>query len=189
MIYRAFGKRVFDVFFSLLALVLLSPLLLVVSLLIRVFDPGPVIFRQNRIGRNGETFAFYKFRSMPVNTGDIPSDKIGAVRIGPVGRFIRRTSIDELPQLFNILRGDMSIVGPRPPIASQVELIGLRRSNGALLCRPGLTGLAQISSFDGMTVPQKAEFDGIYARSITLLGDVKIVLGTLTYLLKPPPVY
>lgn len=189
MIYRAFGKRVFDIFFSLLALLLLSPLLVVVALLIKVFDPGPVIFRQNRVGRNGESFVFYKFRSMPVNTGDIPSDKIGAVRIGAVGRFIRRTSIDELPQLLNILKGDMSIVGPRPPITSQTELIGLRRSNGALLCRPGLTGLAQIRSFDGMTVPQKAEFDGMYARSISFLGDIKIVLGTFTYLLKPPPVY
>ncbi|WP_445767928.1 sugar transferase [Rheinheimera sp.] len=189
MIYRAFGKRVLDIFVSLAALMLLSPLLLIAALLIKVFDPGPVIFCQNRIGRNGEPFVFYKFRSMPVNTGDIPSDRIGAVKIRPVGRFIRRTSIDELPQLFNILRGDMSIVGPRPPITSQIELIETRRANGALLCRPGLTGLAQICSFDGMTVSQKAAFDGTYARSVTFLGDVKIILGTFTYLLKPPPVY
>jgi O-antigen biosynthesis protein WbqP len=189
MIYRVFFKRDLDIFFSLAAMLLLSPLLLIVALLIKVFDPGPVIFRQKRVGINGEPFVFYKFRSMPVNTVDIPSDKIGALKIRRVGRFIRRTSIDELPQLFNILRGDMSIVGPRPPIASQIELIGLRRSNGALLCRPGLTGLAQIRSFDGMTVLQKAEIDGVYARSITLLGDIKIILGTFTYLVKPPPVY
>ena len=83
----------------------------------------------------------------------------------------------------------MSIVGPRPPITSQIELIETRRANGALLCRPGLTGLAQICSFDGMTVSQKAAFDETYARSVTFLGDVKIILGTFTYLLKPPPVY
>jgi O-antigen biosynthesis protein WbqP len=189
VIYPTFGKRAFDIFFSLAALLILSPLLLIVALLIKVFDSGPVIFRQRRIGRHGEPFIFYKFRSMPVNTGDIPSDKIRDIEIGRVGRFIRRTSMDELPQLFNILRGDMSIVGPRPSIASQRELIEARRSNGALLCRPGLTGLTQIRSFDGMTVSQKAESDAAYARSITLFGDVKIILGTFSYLLKPPPVY
>ena len=189
MIYRAFGKRIFDTFFSLLALLLLSPLLMAVAMLIKILDPGPVIFRQSRIGRNGESFVFYKFRSMPMSTGDIPSDRIGAVKIGPLGKFIRRTSIDELPQLFNILRGDMSVVGPRPPIASQIKLIETRRANGALLFRPGLTGLAQIRSFDGMTISQKAEYDGIYARSMTFLGDVKIILNTFIYLFKPPPVY
>ena len=83
----------------------------------------------------------------------------------------------------------MSMVGPRPPIASQVELIETRRANGALLCRPGLTGLAQIRSFDGMTVSQKAAFDGTYARSVTFLGDIRIIIGTFIYLLKSPPVY
>lgn len=187
--YQVFGKRIFDVSCALLALLLLSPILLMTALMIKVFDPGPVIFRQQRIGRSGESFAFYKFRSMPVNTANVPSDKLGEVKIKPIGKFIRRTNIDELPQLLNILKGDMSVVGPRPPIPSQTELIEMRRKNGALSCRPGLTGLAQVSSFDGMTVAQKAEFDGSYARSITLLQDVKIILNTFVYLLKPPPVY
>jgi O-antigen biosynthesis protein WbqP len=189
MIYRTFGKRALDIVISMVALMFLWPILLLVAFLIKIFDPGPVIFRQNRVGRNGELFVFYKFRSMPLNTGDIPSDSIGVVEVGLIGKFIRRTSIDEFPQLFNILRGDMSVVGPRPPIPRQIELIEARRANGALLCRPGLTGLAQIKSFNGMTVFQKADFDGAYARSVTFLGDIKIILGTFTYLLKPPPVY
>lgn len=187
--YQAFGKRALDISCAFLALLVLSPLLLLTALLIKVLDPGPVIFRQQRVGRNGTSFAFYKFRSMPVNTANVPSDQLGTVRIKPIGWFIRRTNIDELPQLVNILKGDMSVVGPRPPIPSQTDLVEMRRVNGALRCRPGLTGLAQVSSFNGMTVAKKAEFDGEYARSITFLQDVKIVLNTFVYLLKPPPVY
>ncbi len=187
--YKRWGKRLFDLFFAGLAVLALSPLLLLVVVLIKLFDPGPVIFRQKRVGRNGACFTFLKFRSMPVNTGDIPSDQVGTVKIGPIGKFIRRTNIDELPQLFNILKGDMSIVGPRPPLEKQAELISLRRQNGALSCRPGLTGLAQVRSYDGMLVTQKATFDGEYAHSISLWNDVKIILQTFLYLLKPPPVY
>ena len=189
MIYRAYGKRFFDIFFSMWAIILLLPLFIVVSTLIKYYDSWPVIFRQRRVGRNGELFIFYKFRSMPINTGDIPSDKIVKFKIGRIGQIIRRTSIDEIPQLFNILRGDMSFVGPRPPIAIQTELIEARRSNGALACRPGLTGLAQINSFDGMSTSQKADLDGVYTRSITFLSDMKIILGTFIYILKPPPKY
>ena len=189
MIYQAFGKRVMDILVSLSALIIFSPILLMIYFLIKIFDPGPAIFRQTRLGRNDESFILYKFRSMPVNTENIASDKISAVKIGSVGKFIRRTNIDELPQLFNILCGDMSLVGPRPPILSQAELIEARRANGALMCRPGLTGLAQIYSFDGMTVGQKAEYDGIYVNSVTFFGDIKIIFGTFSYLLKPPPIY
>lgn len=189
MIYQRYGKRALDIIFSLLFLSLLFPVLVIVAASIKISDPGPAIFRQLRIGRYGNAFVFYKFRSMPLNTGDIPSDRLGQVKLKPVGKFIRRTNIDELPQLFNILRGDMSIVGPRPPIGSQVELLEARRANGALNCRPGLTGLAQVNSFDGMTAYQKADFDSRYAQSVTLFGDLKIICRTFLYLLKPPPVY
>lgn len=187
--YLLFGKRLLDICLATCALVLLSPLLILTALSIKVFDSGPVIFKQRRIGRGGATFVFYKFRSMPVNTGDLPSDRLGSVKLGPIGKFIRRTNIDELPQLVNILKGDMSIVGPRPPIPGQIELIEARRKNGALNCRPGLTGLAQINSFDGMTAVEKAAFDGKYVSSLSLVGDMKIMVGTAAYLLKPPPVY
>ncbi len=172
-----------------MALVILSPLMLAVALLIKIGDPGPVIFRQQRTGAGGRQFTFYKFRSMPMNTGDIPSDRLGEVKMTTVGRFIRRTNVDELPQLWNIMKGDMSLVGPRPPLPNQIELIELRRANGALDCRPGLTGLAQVSSYDGMSVASKAELDGRYAARMSLREDVSIVLATFGYLLKPPPKY
>lgn len=187
--YQKIGKRALDLSIVFTSLFILSPLLLVIACLIKVFDPGPIIFKQQRIGRYGHMFTFYKFRSMPVNTGDIPSDQVGKIKLTWIGKFIRRSNVDELPQLYNVLLGDMSIVGPRPPISSQSELIELRRQNGALQCRPGLTGLAQVNSFNGMSVAEKAAFDGTYSNNISLAGDIKIVLRTFIYLLKPPPVY
>ncbi|WP_144393540.1 sugar transferase [Pleionea sediminis] len=187
--YRAFGKRLFDLFIVISSVVLLSPLMLLISLLIKLFDPGPVIFKQVRVGVEAKKFQFYKFRSMPVNTGDKASDELGEISLTWIGKLIRRTNLDELPQLFNVLKGEMSFVGPRPPIPLQKELIELRASNGALSCKPGLTGLAQINSFDGMSVSEKAKLDGEYANKITFLGDIKIILNTFLYLLKPPPIY
>lgn len=174
---------------ALTALIMLSPLMFLIAVLIKIFDPGPIFFKQTRIGFAGKNFVLWKFRSLPINTGDIPSDQLGSVKIKLIGRFIRRSNLDELPQLFNILIGDMSIVGPRPPISSQTELIFLRNRNGSLLCRPGLTGLAQVNSFTGMTVIQKAGLDGQYVHSITFWGDLKIIFKTFSYLLAPPPVY
>ena len=187
--YKKFGKRFFDIFLSTAAMLILSPPMVFISLLIKITDPGSIIFKQSRIGRGGQEFEFYKFRSMPVNTGDVSSDKVGDVRIGRVGKFIRRTSIDELPQLFNILLGDMSIVGPRPAIPSQTELINLRKNNNSIQCLPGLTGYAQINSFNGMSVKEKADLDEEYANSISLINDLKIIIRTFSYLSKPPPVY
>lgn len=189
MCYKRVGKRFLDFFIVFTAMIILLPLILLVALLIKLFDPGPIIFKQDRIGKNGRKFKFYKFRSMPVNTGDLASDEIGQVKITWVGKILRRTNIDELPQLFNVLKGDMSIVGPRPPIISQEQLIELRRDNGALQCLPGLTGLAQVSSFDGMTLSEKASFDGEYANNVSFYLDIKIIFNTFFYLLRPPPVY
>jgi O-antigen biosynthesis protein WbqP len=188
-LYSRFGKRGMDATLALLAIVLISWLLLIIVLCIRATSSGPAIFKQQRIGKDGKKFTIFKFRSMPVATGDIASDQLGNLQIGRFGQFIRRTNLDELPQLVNILRGDMAVVGPRPPLPGQVELIEIRRVNGALYCRPGLTGLAQVSSFDGMTVAQKAEFDGQYARTVGLIVDAAIILRTFAYLLNPPPTY
>lgn len=187
--YQAFFKRLTDIALSIIALLLLSPILILTTICIKVCDHGPIIFVQRRIGRHGQTFFFFKFRSMPVNTGDIPSDQIGALKLTWIGSLIRRTNIDELPQLLNILCGDMSIVGPRPALPSQTELTGCRQENGALGCRPGLTGLAQVNAYDGMSTGEKAVFDGRYASAITFRNDVSIVLKTFLYLLKPPPRY
>lgn len=188
-LYSTFGKRLFDIVLVLVTAIALLPLLILVALLIKLFDPGPIIFCQKRVGLKGKNFDFYKFRSMPVNTGDIPSDQLGSIRMTCVGKLIRRTNIDELPQLFNILKGDMSVVGPRPPLINQKELIEHRHKNRAILCRPGLTGLAQISSFNGMSLCEKADLDGEYAMSISFKNDLLIIIKTFGYLLRPPPVY
>lgn len=187
--YARWGKRCIDVVATASTCILLAPLLLVIAIMIKIFDPGPVIFRQTRVGRGGRLFTFYKFRSMPVGTKNLPSSQIGEVRLTWIGRILRRSNLDELPQLYNILRGDMSLVGPRPPIPSQTDLIELRRANGALDIRPGLTGLAQVNSYSGMSPEEKAALDGRYAGDVTMLADARIILRTVLYLTKPPPVY
>lgn len=187
--YSRFGKRALDVFVALLLCLLFLPCLLLIFIGTKFTDNGPIFFSQKRVGKGGGIFNFYKFRTMPVNTGDIPSDQLADLKLPAFFQFLRRSNIDEIPQLFNILRGDMSLIGPRPCLASQVCLIDLRRQNSAFNCAPGLTGLAQVNSFDGMSVEQKAEFDGEYARNISLLKDVRIFTRTFSYLLKPPPKY
>lgn len=187
--YARFGKRLFDLLAAAVALIVLSPLMLLVGIAIRLEDGGPALFRQKRVGQDGKPFVLFKFRSMPVNTGDIPSAQASNVKVTRVGTFIRRTNIDELPQLINILRGDMSVVGPRPALPSQKTLCDLRRSLGVLRCKPGLTGLAQINSYDGMPETEKASWDAKYCEQITLVGDLAIIFRTFGYLRKPPPVY
>ena len=183
------GKRLGDIIFSIISLFFLSPIFLFTALLILMFDKGPIFFTQNRIGKRNKTFVFIKFRSLPMKTPNLPSDKLGKVKISLIGKIIRRTNIDELPQLLNILRGDMSFVGPRPALSSQKELIEERISNGSINCMPGLTGLAQVNSYNGMTFLEKARFDAIYFKNISLLKDLNIILKTFIYLLSPPPKY
>jgi O-antigen biosynthesis protein WbqP len=162
---------------------------LLVALAIRLEDGGPAIFRQQRIGRGGVPFTILKFRSMPVATPDLPSAAAGALKITRIGAFIRRTNIDELPQLVNILAGDMSFIGPRPALPAQVTLVERRRAAGVLAARPGLTGLAQVNAYDGMPEEEKVEWERRYLARITLLGDLRILAQTVVYLLRPPPVY
>ena len=181
-------KRTFDLCFALLAVIFLSPVLIVTALIIYAQDGGNPIFVQKRVGKDGEFFKIFKFRSMPINAENIPSRHAHKLPITPFGKFIRRTNLDELPQLFNIVLGDMSIVGPRPAIPCQTELTELRKK-GALSFKPGLTGWAQIHGFDGMSVEQKAKYDNEYAKKASLLMDISIILRTFAYLLKPPPVY
>ena len=188
-LYQFFGKRLFDFLFSIISIIILSPLIISISILIRLFDPGPLFFKHKRIGLNEKIFEMYKFRSMPVGTKEISSDKISKVELTWVGKLIRRTNIDELPQLINILKGDMSIVGPRPALLTQKDLIQSRRQNGTISYRPGLTGLAQVSSYTGMSVHKKVQFDEEYINSISLKFDLIIIFKTFIYLLKPPPIY
>ncbi len=187
--YATFWKRAIDLAAAGGTLILLSPVLAAIAIAIRFDDGGPVIYRQRRIGRFGKDFELLKFRSMPVNTAVVTSDKARTIQPTRTGRWLRRSNVDELPQLINILKGEMSLVGPRPALPAQEELIERRTKNGALRCSPGLTGLAQVSAFDGMSVEQKAEYDGEYAHNIRFLGDTTIVLRTVGYLFRPPPVY
>lgn len=187
--YERSIKRVFDVVFAGLTLIALSPLMLLISLAIRIEDRGPAFFRQKRIGRNGAEFDLLKFRSMPVSASNVPKTDAGALTITRVGKLIRRTNLDELPQLINVLRGEMSLVGPRPAISSQTALIEMRKKAGVERCLPGMTGLAQVNAYDGMPETEKAAHDSRYASSISFANDFKILSKTFGYLLRRPPVY
>ena len=188
-LYEQSFKRVFDALAAACAIVALSPLLLLTALAILLEDGGPVIFRQARMGRNGRTFVLMKFRSMPVGTPDLPSAASKTLTVTRVGAIIRRTNVDELPQLINILRGDMSVVGPRPALPSQETLLAARNRAGVSVLRPGLTGLAQVRSYDGMPEAEKVDWERRYAARVTFLGDVGIILATVGYLFRRPPVY
>ncbi|GHV36741.1 UDP-phosphate galactose phosphotransferase [Clostridia bacterium] len=170
-------KRGGDIALSALALLVLSPF----ALLLRVFM-HPMLFTQRRAARGGGTFTLYKLRSMradaPPNVPTHLMSNAGAY-ITPFGAFIRKTSIDELPQLWNVLRGDMSLVGPRPALWNQDDLLALRERSGANLVRPGLTGLAQIMGRDELPVEVKADYDGQYARDYCLKLDIQIIFSTV----------
>ena len=175
-------KRILDFLLSLLALVVLSPLLLVLAVIIRATSPGPVFFRQKRVGQYKSHFMIYKYRTMRT---DAPKDqpthllKDPNAYITPVGRFLRRSSLDELPQLFNILRGEMSLVGPRPALWNQFDLIAERDKYDANDVRPGLTGWAQINGRDELPIDVKARLDGEYVKRMSFFFDARCILGTV----------
>lgn len=163
----SFFKRIFDIFCSLLAIIVLGIPMLIVAIAIKIDSKGPVLFKQDRVGKNKKIFKIWKFRSMFTNTDpNAPTHELGNAtsHITKVGKFIRKTSIDELPQLFNILSGKMSIVGPRPALWNQYDLIAERDKYGANNIRPGLTGLAQISGRDELEISEKAKLDGEYMK-------------------------
>ena len=185
--YQKFFKRFFDIVLSLFAIIVLALPMLIIAIVVKATSKGPAIFVQDRVGKDGKPFRFYKFRSMCVDAPhDIATRDIKAESyITKTGRFLRRTSLDELPQLFCILKGDMSLIGPRPVVCSETELTEKRRATGALAVRPGLTGLAQIRARDNLTnMSLKAEIDGEYAKKITFWGDIKILFKTVLVVLK-----
>lgn len=176
--YRFFIKRCLDFVLSLLALILLSPVLLIVAVLVRIKLGTPVIFKQERPGRNEKIFRMYKFRTMTDqkdNEGRLLPDEI---RLTSFGKKLRSTSLDELPELFNILKGDMSIVGPRPLLVRYLPLYNERQRHRHDV-RPGFTGLAQVNGRNSISWEEKFEWDIKYIQHITFLGDVKIILKTI----------
>lgn len=189
MIYKKYLKRILDVALSGVSLVILSPLMALIAIAVRFEDGESALFFQERIGLEEQPFYIIKFRSMAVNAGNLPSAEASALEVTRIGRILRRTNLDELPQLLNIFKGDMSVVGPRPALPTQNFLTSLRLTNGALACRPGLTGLAQVSSYDGMSEEEKAMYDARYASNITFLKDLWIIFRTFSYLAHRPPTY
>ena len=180
-------KRILGLLLSLLALVVLSPLLLILSAIIRLTSPGPVFFRQRRVGIGKTHFMIYKFRTMRI---DAPKDqpthllKDPSAYITPVGRFLRRSSLDELPQLLNIIKGEMAVVGPRPALWNQFDLIAERDKYGANDVRPGLTGWAQINGRDELPIDVKARLDGEYVKRMSFGFDVRCIMGTVVKVLR-----
>ncbi len=184
--YKHFFKKFFDILLSLLGLILLSPLFLIISIIVFIDDPGPIIFSQKRVGKNKKLFKLHKFRSMKRKTPDIPTHLLENPDqyITRVGRFLRKTSLDELPQLWDIFRGKMSIIGPRPALWNQDDLIAERDKYGANGVTPGLTGWAQINGRDELEIPEKAKLDGEYVQKMGFGFDCKCFFGTIKSVLK-----
>ncbi len=185
--YLKFFKRIIDILLSGIGLVVLAIPMGVVALMIKKEDPGPALFKQKRVGRNKEYFNLYKFRSMKMDTPhDTPTHMLENPDqyILKIGAIIRKTSIDELPQMWNIFKGDMSIIGPRPALWNQDDLIEERDKYGANDVRPGLTGWAQINGRDELEIPVKAKLDGEYVDKQGFVMDLRCFIGTIISVLK-----
>jgi O-antigen biosynthesis protein WbqP len=184
--YKHIIKRCFDIVISGIAIVILALPMLIIAIAIKVDDPGPVIFKQKRVGKNKKLFWLHKFRSMKVKTPDIPTHLLENPEqyITRVGKFLRKTSLDELPQVYDILFNKMSIIGPRPALWNQDDLVAERDKYGANDVMPGLTGWAQINGRDELEIPVKAKLDGEYVERMSFSFDCKCFFGTIKSVLK-----
>ena len=185
--YKHFLKRLFDFLISFVAIIVLIPVWIILTTAIFVTDPGTIVFKQNRVGKNKKIFKILKFRTMKMSTPrDVPTHMLENPDqyFTPIGKFLRKTSLDELPQLFNILFGQMAIIGPRPALWNQDDLIAERDKYGANSIRPGLTGWAQINGRDELEIPVKAKLDGEYVEKLSFALDVKCFFGTIKSVLK-----
>ena len=185
--YKKFGKRLIDIVLSACGIVVLSPVLLVLVIAIKLDSPGPVLFRQKRVGIHKTHFSILKFRTMRIDTPkDTPTHLLENPQqwITRVGGFLRKTSLDELPQIFNIFAGHMSVIGPRPALWNQFDLIEERDKYGANDVLPGLTGWAQINGRDELPIDVKARLDGEYVQRMSLGFDIKCFFGTILSVLR-----
>jgi O-antigen biosynthesis protein WbqP len=174
-------KRLFDITMSVLALFVLGIPMLIAALVIKLTSKGPVLYWSNRVGKNNTIFRMPKFRTMLIETPAVATHLLSDPDryLTPIGKFLRKTSIDELPQLLSILKGDMSIVGPRPALFNQDDLIALRTAKGVHVLTPGLSGPAQINGRDELPIPVKVEYDEYYLKNRSFLFDIKIIFQTL----------
>lgn len=186
MLYLKF-KRFYDFVLSFLGLIFLSPIYLILMLMIKIDSKGPILFKQKRIGKNKKYFYILKFRTMRIDTPkDTPTHMLENPDqwITKMGRFLRKTSLDELPQILNILKGDMSIIGPRPALWNQYDLVQERDKYDVHKLYPGLTGYAQIKGRDSLPISDKAKLDGYYVKHINLWLDIKIFFKTIISIFK-----
>ena len=181
-----FMKRIFDLTMALVLMLILAPLLLLVVLAIRLTSVGPVLFRTRRVGKNSRLFTMYKFRTMRVDTPQVATHLLKKPDqfLTPVGGFLRRTSLDELPQLINVLIGDMSLVGPRPALFNQDDLIALRTARGVNELTPGITGWAQVNGRDSLPIAEKVKLDEWYLKNRSFWLDLKVVGMTVVKVLR-----
>lgn len=188
--FKILIKRGLDIIISLSTLIIFWPILVFIAIAIKVSSKGPAVFKQQRAGKNGNSFIFYKFRTMKVDVDSFgPSPKSDKdSRLTKAGKILREHSLDELPQLFNILKGDMSVVGPRPLYLSQIPEWSERQKK-RLLVKPGLTGLAQISGRGEITREEKLELDVKYVETVSFSADVRIVLATIAYVFSRKGIY
>lgn len=180
--YRDYLKRIFDIILSSVAILILSWLFIILAIIIKSTSKGPIFFRQKRVGKDKAYFNILKFRTMRTDTPkDVPTHLLSNPEkyITSIGRFLRKTSLDELPQLFNIFIGDMAIVGPRPALWNQEDLIAERDRYNANTLRPGLTGLAQVNGRDELPIPIKARYDGEYVKNFSLMLDFILIIKTV----------
>lgn len=185
--YQKFGKRFLDIVLSGCGIVVLAPVYLILAIVIKIDDPGPVFFRQKRVGIHKTHFQILKFRTMKMSTPkDVPTHLLDDPDqyITRVGRMLRKLSLDELPQIFQIFTGEMSVIGPRPALWNQFDLIEERDKYGANDVRPGLTGWAQINGRDELPISVKAWFDGEYVNKMSFAFDCKCFFGTILSVLK-----
>ena len=179
-------RRLLDALISLIFLIILSPVFLIIGIIIKLNSKGPVFFVQDRIGKNNEIFKFYKFRTMKIGTPNVATDKLTDAKsyLTAVGKILRKTSLDEIPQLINILKGDMAFVGPRPALYNQYNLKELRTKAGVHVLLPGITGWAQINGRDHNDDTQKTELDRYYLEHESLILDMKILFLTVFKVLR-----
>lgn len=179
-------KRLFDILLALLAFLTLIFLFVIVALAVRITSKGPALYWSDRVGRNNSIFKMPKFRTMRIDTPAVATHLLNDPSrwLTPIGAFLRKTSLDELPQLFSILKGDMSFVGPRPALFNQDDLIELRTNKGVHILTPGLTGWAQINGRDDLPIPVKVDFDHWYLQHASFWLDMKIIIFTFVKVLR-----
>ena len=178
-------KRIFDIIVSLMGIIVLFIPMLPVVILIKITSKGPVVYWSKRVGTNNTIFFMPKFRTMKIETPVVATHLMSDPEkyITPIGKYLRKTSIDELPQLLSVLKGDMSIVGPRPALYNQNDLIALRTEKGVHVLKPGLTGLSQVNGRADMSNQEKVDYDESYLNNISLMGDLKIIYKTISSVL------